>query len=635
MTGRWRRRLAGAFLLVLLGVLVLPAVAGWRVAAHAQLVTSSPAAGERLDAPPDQMVLVFSEPLEDAFTSVDIFDSDGEPVASNLGRVDPTNRFQLIADLPSLEDGVYLVGWQSLSAADGHTASGFFNFGVGQAGTVPTGSSGHGGFEPDVLATLGRWIGYLGLLAGFGLPLVTVVVLRQLPHGRVVQVASALMLLSALAALLLALRSATEVEGGNIAAYLFASRNGTLQVGRVTVLLAGGAAAIAVSRGRPRIALWSMGLASLTGIGLLAAAGHASALPGIAAMASQIVHVGAAGVWLTGVVVLAVIGWRPELVTRQREPLVRCVPRFSAIALVSIGLVGVTGFFASWSQTGELLALGSDYGRVLLVKLLLAAVALGLGGLNLMFGDRLGRLLTMRRRVAAEVVMGLAVLLATGLLSTTSPTDEARGTAIQPVPNAFGVVLRGMSLELLPGRPGVNQVAVLAEGAMGTATMDLVLDRLDTGGQTRIPLRYVSGGMVMPMPGMSDMPGMVHGEGDEASGPARFVADAVVLPPGSRWDANVQLLTERGGRELTRQRFSFEMGESGLARGEAHNVLDIGLVIAGLLAVGGALSVGLGLGGMRLPRCDAVASRLALAGGGVTAVVLGAIIGLGQLLPAA
>jgi hypothetical protein len=34
---------------------------------------------------------------------------------------------------------------------------------------------------------------------------------------------------------------------------------------------------------------------------------------------------------------------------------------------------------------------------------------------------------------------------------------------------------------------------------------------------------------------------------------------------------------------------------------------------------------------MALPRCEALASRLALVGGGVTAVVLGLLIGIGRL----
>jgi hypothetical protein len=168
---------------------------------------------------------------------------------------------------------------------------------------------------------------------------------------------------------------------------------------------------------------------------------------------------------------------------------------------------------------------------------------------------------------------------------------------------------------------------VTAEGAVATANLELVLDRLDTGGQTRIPLRHAGGGGAH----MPDMPGMDHGPAVDPDAPARFVADAVVLPPGSRWDASVLLLSEPGGTEISRQRFSFELDDAAVARGRAGGPVDFGLLTAGLLAAGGALSIGLGLGGTRLPRCDVVASRIALGAGGAVAVALGLVIGLGRL----
>lgn len=639
MTAARRRRAAGAILALAVAWLALPAVAGWRVSAHAQLVASSPGAGEVVAEAPSQLVLVFSEELEEGFSSFDLTDATGATIATRQGTVDPGNPFQLVGDLPPLTDGVYQVSWRSLSAADGHTASGFFSFGVGDVARVPGGGSGHEAFQPDALTVAGRWIGYLGLMSGIGLPILAVVVLRHAPRAMIVRLLGGLMVLSAAAVLVLAVRAGAEVPGSDLGAYLLESRNGTLQLARVTVLAAGGIAALLLAGRAARAALAVAGVAALVGIVLLVSAGHTSALPGIGAVPSQVVHVAAAGVWTTGVVLLALVAWRPGVVTRQREPLIRCLPRFSAMALVSIGLVGITGFFASWSQTGALLDVGTDYGRALLIKLVLAVGALTVGGLNFLFGERLpefaGRLArsatSLRARLGLETGLALAVLLATGLLSTTPPTDDARGVELAPVPNAFGGVLPGMSMELLPGRPGVNQVAVSAQGAMGNASLELVLDRLDAGGQARVALRHVSGGgHAMP-----SMPGMDHGVVSDPDAPARFTADALVLPAGSRWDANVLVLTEPGGTELSRQRFTFEMGDAGVASGRAGGPLDVGPAIAALLLVGGALSIGLGLGGTRLPRCDAEASRLALGAGGAVAVFLGALIGVGSLFPMA
>jgi len=196
--------------------------------------------------------------------------------------------------------------------------------------------------------------------------------------------------------------------------------------------------------------------------------------------------------------------------------------------------------------------------------------------------------------------------------------------AIQPVPDAFGNVLPGMRMELSPGRPGVNRITVTALGALGTVPMELALDSLDGGSQTRFALRHV-GGASMP-----DMPGMEHGAGE--SGEDEWVADALVLPAGSSWNATVRILSEPGGAEVSRQRYAFAMGDSAVAQGLLGGRVNMGLGFAALLLVGGSGGIGLGIGRMRLPRCDATTSRIALISGGSVAVVLGLAIGAQWIL---
>ena len=100
--------------------------------AHAQLVASSPGAGEILPEAPTELRLVFSEPLEDEVTSLDLTALDGTVILERAGEVDPDDPYALVAEPPVLEDGTYTVTWRSLSAADGHVAEGFLTFGVGE-----------------------------------------------------------------------------------------------------------------------------------------------------------------------------------------------------------------------------------------------------------------------------------------------------------------------------------------------------------------------------------------------------------------------------------------------------------------------------------------------------------------------
>jgi hypothetical protein len=110
-----------------------------------------------------------------------------------------------------------------------------------------------------------------------------------------------------------------------------------------------------------------------------------------------------------------------------------------------------------------------------------------------------------------------------------------------------------------------------------------------------------------------------------------WIADAIVLPAGSSWDASVRILTD-DGTELSRQRFAFALDEEGISEGAIEPLVTWGTLIALALGVGGAVGIGLGLGGFALPRCDRLASRVALVGGGAVGVVLALSIGFRQLV---
>jgi copper transport protein len=614
-----------AGILALVAVLVAPAVPGGegrRVTAHAQLVASSPGAGTVVPASPDELRLVFSEPLEAQATSLDVVDERGSAILSRTGEIDPDDPFALVVRSPGLAEGTYTVTWRTLSAADGHTAEGFFSFAVGADSQAPLhpASTTHADSEP--VQIIGRWLTYLGLLLAFGAALIVRVVLRIPMPRALAQLLAGALAVSAVATLVMAV--VNGLDAGSVPEYLFGTRNGGLQLGRAAVTALTAAGLLVLPRaGNGLVA----GLGGLAGIGLLVAAGHAAALPGTTAMLAGVVHVAAAGTWIAGIAMLLVSIGRPTLLFGDDRPATSSlVPRFSALALVSIGLVTVTGAHAAWVQTGGLPDPATDYGRALVVKSLLAAGALALGAVNYLDGGRMRRwLMGMRGRLMVEVVAAAAVLAVTAVLATTPPTEEAPGVPIAPVPDAFGRLAPDMGLTLTPGRPGVNRITVTTTDAMAmtSGSVALGLDRLDTGSTTLVPLTLADGG------------GMDHGgmRGMEAptEGTVEWTADAVVIPAESRWDASVRIMSS-AGTELSRQRFSFALSETGVAEGRAGGPLDPVLVIGGLLGLGGAVGLGIGLGGGRLPRCDQRASRLALTGGGMVAAILGVAIGLERLV---
>ncbi len=624
--GAWRR--AGAIaLLALLVAPALPGAAGGRVLAHAQLVTSSPGAGVVLPDSPDEIRLVFSEPLETQFTSLDVVADDGTAIVERVGSIDPDDPFALVLPAPDLGSGIYTVRWRTLSAADGHTAEGFLAFGVGDVTGVEVGAGGdadHAAAEPS--AVIGRWLTYIGLLLALGLAVFHRVVIRDGPMPRLlVRGLAAALVVSGVATLGAA--AVSGLESGDVGGYLVDSRNGALQLGRAAVAGLGGVALVLVPA---RVAGLVAGAVGLAGIVLLVLAGHASAIPGPAAVASQLVHVTGAAVWIGGIVGLAAVTRRPSLMSEgPLAPMRTVVPRFSALALVSIGLVVLTGVHSAFVQTGVLIDLETEYGHTLLMKTGFALGALALGGLNFLDGGRMMMWLdSLRSRVTIELMLATTVLVMTAALASTPPVDEPLGVAIEPIPDAFGVTAPGMTMTVVPGRPGLNRIAVTTTDALAASTLELGLDRRDDGTTTRVPLLLEGGGAGHGAGGDHGSAG-VH---DTASGTVTWTADALVLPAGSRWDASVRIVSASTGTELSRQRFAFGLSDASIDDGRATTLVDPASLIAVTLLLGGALGAGLGLGGARLPRCEASASRVALLAGGIAATVLGVVIGAGRLI---
>src|SRR5688500_3493011 len=100
---------------------------GAPAAAHAELISVSPADGEVLDAAPTEVVLTFSEPVSVTGGSVRVLDDDAEDVSTGTTLENETITAAL-AD--SLADGTYTVVFEVISV-DSHRIGGASVFHVG------------------------------------------------------------------------------------------------------------------------------------------------------------------------------------------------------------------------------------------------------------------------------------------------------------------------------------------------------------------------------------------------------------------------------------------------------------------------------------------------------------------------
>ncbi len=349
--------------------------------AHALLVGSDPAAGSTLPSPPAAVTLVFSEPVSPAGAGIQVFAPGGRQVA---GR--PVSRGSvLVAPLRSGERGTYVVTWQ-VFASDTHPSRGAFSFVAGAPSqnrySALLASAEVGTATPAgvALQALAHWVHFAGFalvvgVAGYALlfgsggripPLV-------LAGVALLIAAEPVELLAQLASLSFDSDTALAVLGSTFGRLLGLRLGAALLIwaliptGRVWPLLGVGAA-----------------LALVDGL-------RAHAIPGLPGVGQLLVavHVSAMGLWAGG------------LVAFIRAP-DRRFPRFAAGAF---GVTAATGLLLAFAHThlGATLVT-SEYGRVLLIKVVLVVVA---GGLALLARRRLELATAVAIVAAAAVVAAL------------------------------------------------------------------------------------------------------------------------------------------------------------------------------------------------------------------------------------
>ncbi|MFN3945772.1 MAG: copper homeostasis membrane protein CopD [Allosphingosinicella sp.] len=168
---------------------------------------------------------------------------------------------------------------------------------------------------------------------------------------------------------------------------------------------------------------------AVAALATLAWSGHAGAGEGAQALVHRIadvIHLLAAAIWI-GTLVLLLVSIRNPAVSRAS--LAAALQRFSIVGTIVVALLIVTGLVNLWAIAGldASSLVTTDYGRVLLAKLLLFAAMLGFAALNrwrytpMLVRQRDAPTAPLRRSLGMEMSLALAVLAAVALLGTLSP----------------------------------------------------------------------------------------------------------------------------------------------------------------------------------------------------------------------
>ena len=421
-----------------LAALALPGAA-W---AHAALGKASPGFRQRLERAPRAVVLRFDQPVKALGNSIVVYTALGSVVSGTArnGR----DAHVVVAPVRRVGRGAYTVRWHAISG-DGHVVSGVFTFGVRVAAPPPTEAFGASG--PTRTEHVVRWAYFvaLALIVG-GLGFRLLVLRGPVPPAleRRFFVTTGLGVLGVLEvgilAFILRAEDALQLPFGRLLYGDLSPIAGGTRFGTAFIAMTLGYAFVGALlflgwlTGR-RAFLWAsfvLGVAFASGLSL---SGHSAVDTG-SSWVSELadwVHLSAASLWVGGLIQLALVVWpaAPELRRRAFLDFARLAPVLIAVLLgagVYLSVLRLPHLHDLWS---------AGYGRVLLVKLSLVALALAWGGAHhFLVRPRLERGSGgggVRRSLLGEGAVAMSVLLTAAVLVDSKPPPQPSPQPTQAV----------------------------------------------------------------------------------------------------------------------------------------------------------------------------------------------------------
>ncbi|MCU1377213.1 MAG: copper resistance protein CopC [Acidimicrobiales bacterium] len=484
--------------------------------AHAQLVSTSPAAGAVLDSAPSTATVRFNEGVQVKPDGLQLHDAAGRRVdGAKVSSLDGGRTLRL--PLPALGKGGYVLTWRVVSD-DGHPVSGGVTWRIGASsaavdqGVLQQLLNAEGGNTlVHGVAAVARTLLFLSLLLLVG---GLVFVMAAWPEGaaddRMRPTLRASAAVAALATIVgMGLQGADVAGLGLSHAFSIGTALDTLDssygqaaVARLALLAVLAAVAAVATPVTVRTTRWRAGAlaASAATLLTLSLAGHARTgrWAGLA-VPLDLVHLGAAATWLGGLLVLTLLVL-PRDDAGSTTPIVR---RFSSMAAVAVFTVVVTGTIQAFRQLGGLDALRTtSYGRLLVIKVVIVAVVVVLGALSrsLVRSHVTDRVLvgtggepiepiepideddddeflptdpaearrSLRRSVGAEAVLAVVVLAVTSLLVSSDPARTLESKAFTGAKVVQGTVLEAVAA---PARTGpVDFHVYLTDPSLGLTT---------------------------------------------------------------------------------------------------------------------------------------------------------------------
>lgn len=400
--------------------------------AHAELAWTTPSAGSSLKVCPSHVIMHFTEAVATGGLTV----STGKVPLASQAAVD--NQTFVVTTGGRCTRHSLVLTWRTVSADDGHVASGDVAFKVGVARSVSASASTVSTPATPMLgstrATIAfRTLGYLAM-AGFIGGLVFLCLIW--PEGAQVRSSRRILVLSVIAGVASSVGSLVAVAAQttssyDIAAVLDQAFGREYAATALLWLLAGIVVVDLWQRGRHVLdrSGWRIS-ATFAGAGLIFMEGrtaHASQSANSAwGTASDFLHITCMSVWVGGLIMLVAC----VLPRRHIDELDAVVPRFSTLAQLAVVGVVASGMLLVCEVIAPIPDFwNTHYTHVLLIKLGILAAALAAAYFSKRWVDR--RMARSGRRsagvrpiavsIGAEAALAIGVLIAAGTLVSSSP----------------------------------------------------------------------------------------------------------------------------------------------------------------------------------------------------------------------
>ena len=381
-----RRRVIASIVSFVVAIACLLSLSPSSASAHAILDSSTPSPSSVVAVSPSEIRLDFNEQVEASFGDIRLFDSKQREIDIDKTIRSDIDNSIVSAQLPALKDGVYVAVWRVVSA-DAHPANGAFPFEVGETSSgnsndllqkILLGLNKTSDLETPM--ALMRFVAFLSTMILIG----SATLARQGQHFsvrglvRLAQYATIGIAIGSVGVLLLQGPIATgrswgSVFDGAVLSDVITTRLGVAVLLRLLLVVAwGGLLLFATSSSHRRWKLTAV-ITSVLLVATFSLSGHQSAAPNsLFFIPIDMAHFVSLSMWVGALFALVVVS--------RTEHAQEYVQRFSRIATFAMPVAVVTGVIQGLHLVGGISAMTkSDYGRLLIVKTILALIVIGLG----------------------------------------------------------------------------------------------------------------------------------------------------------------------------------------------------------------------------------------------------------------